>query len=162
MTNAILDGVDDSRRALLDMLAGMRRTLYLYTPWVRPALYDDPEVVDVIRSRVVNQPKLRLHLLLPQAGEWRSHCPHLMRLSERLTTALILRTPNRREIPDVPELGQAFAIADERELLHFSDPRRLIGSYQPQPTERLKELLELFQRIWSRSQPDPELSRLGL
>lgn len=157
-----LDGVDDSRQALLELLAGMRRTLYLYTPSVRPALYDDAEVVDTIRSRVVNQPKLRLHLLLPPAREWRSHCPHLLRLSERLPTALILRTPNRQEIPECPELGQAFAISDDRELLHLSDPRRLIGRYEPQPTERLKELLELFQLIWSRSQPDPDLTRLGL
>lgn len=157
-----LDGVNDSRRALLELLAGMRRTLHLYTPWVRPELYDDAEVVDAIRGRVVNQPRLRLHLVLPPAKEWRGHCPRLARLSERLTTALILRIPNRQEIPDRPELGQAFAIADERALLHFSDPRRLLGVYEPRPTERMKELLELFQVVWSRAQADPELRHLGL
>ena len=59
-------------------------------------------------------------------------------------------------------MRQAFAIADERALLRFSDPRRLIGSYEPQPGERLKERLELFHRLWSRSQPDPDLQRLGI
>ncbi|MCK7470324.1 MAG: hypothetical protein MZU95_05590 [Desulfomicrobium escambiense] len=157
-----LDGLDDSRRAFLGLLDGMRRMLYLYTPLVRPELYNDPEVLAAIRNRVVNQPKVRLHLLLPPARDWRNGCPGLVRLGERLTTALILRTPNRQESPDRPELGQAFAIADDRTLLHFRDPRRLLGIYEPQPTERMKELLELFREIWNRAQADPDLRWLGI
>jgi hypothetical protein len=163
LTNPVsLDGLDDSRRALLELLNGMRRTFYLYTPLVRSDLYDDPEVIDAIRARVVDQPKARLHLVLPPAREWRSDCPRLARLGERLTTALLLRTPNREEIPHRPELGQAFAIADEQALLRFSDPRRLLGSYEPQPSERMKELLEFFHTLWSRSQTDPDLRWLGI
>lgn len=157
-----LDGLDDSRRTLLDLLSNMRRTLYLYTPLVRPDLYGEADVLAAIRHRVVSQPKVRFHFILPPAREWRSDSPGLARLAERLTSALRLHTLNRQEIPDQPELGQAFAIADERVLLRFSDPRRLIGGYQPQPSERMKELLELFQRLWSRSQPDPDLQRLGI
>ncbi len=157
-----LAGLEESRRALLELLDGMRRTLHLYTPLMRPELYDDASVLAAIRNRVVSQPKIRFHLLLPPAREWRSDCPGLVRLSERLTTALILRTPDRGETPDRPELGQAFAIADERALLRFSDPRRLIGSYEPQPSERLKELRELFRMLWERAQPDPDLRRLGI
>jgi hypothetical protein len=157
-----LDGLDDSRRAWLDLLDGMRRVLYLYTPLVRPELYNDSDVLAAIRTRVVSQPKIRLHLLLPPVRNWRNTCPGLVRLSERLTSALILRTPNLEEMLDRPELGQAFAIADERVLLRFSDPRRLLGAYEPQPSERMKELLELFRRVWDRAQPDPDLQRLGI
>ena len=157
-----LDGLHDSQGALLELLGDMRRTLVLYTPVVRPDLYDDAEVIDAIRNRVVNQPKVRLHLVLPPAREWRSDCPRLARIAERLTSALLLRIPNRPEIPDRPELSQAFAIADERALLHFSDPRRLIGNYYPQPNERMKELSGLFHTIWDRSQTDPDLRRLGI
>lgn len=157
-----LAGVDDSRRALLELLDGMRRTLILYTPLIRSELYDDPDVLAAIRNRVVSQPRIRFHLLLPPARLWRSDCPGLVRLSERLTTALNLRTPNREEAPDRPELGQAFAIADERALLRFSDPRRLLGTYESRPSERMKELLELFRILWDRAQSDPELRRLGI
>ena len=158
----MLDGLDDSRRALLELLDGMRRTLIWYTPLIRSELYNDPDVLAAIRNRIVSQPRIRFHLLLPPARLWRSDCPGLVRLSERLTTALILRTPNRSEIPDSPELGQAFAIADERMLLRFSDPRRLLGEYERQPSDQMKELLELFQMLWNRSQADPELRRLGI
>jgi len=158
----LLNGLDDSRRALLDLIENMRRTLHLYTPLVRPELYNDPDILAAIRTRIVNQPKLRFHLLLPPAPEWRSDNPGLVRLSERLTTALILRTPNRSEIPDSPELGQAFAIADERALLRFSDPRRLLGEYERQPSDQMKEQMNLFQMLWNRAQPDPELRRLGI
>ena len=157
-----LNGLDDSRRALLELLEGTRRVFCLYTPLVRPELYNDPEVLAAIRNRVVSQPKVRFHLLLPPARGWRSDCPGLVRVSERLTTALLLRTPNREETPDRPELGQAFAIADERALLRFSDPRRLLGTYQPQLSDRMKELLELFRMLWDRAQPDPNLQRLGI
>ena len=158
----MLNGLDDSRRALLDLLAGMRRTLYLYTPLVRPDLYNNSEVLAAIRNRVVSQPKVRLQLLLPPARDWRNACSGLVRLGERLTTGLILRTPNWHEIPDRPELGQGFAIADDRTLLHFSDPRRLLGVYEQQPTERVRESLELFREIWNRAQADPDLRRLGI
>ena len=157
-----LDGLDDSRRALVEVLENLRRTLYLYTPVMRPELYDDPEVLAAVRNRVVSQPKVRLHWLLPPAREWRSACPRLVQLSERLTTALVLRTPSREESPNRPELGQAFAIADESLLLRFSDPRRLLGEYDSQPSERMKELLELCQVLWSRAQADSDLRRLGI
>ena len=157
-----LDGLDDSRRALVEVLENLRRTLYLYTFVMRPELYDDPEVLAAVRNRVVSQPKVRLHWLLPPAREWRSACPRLVQLSERLTTALVLRTPSREESPNRPELGQAFAIADESLLLRFSDPRRLLGEYDSQPSERMKELLELFQVLWSRAQADSDLRRLGI
>lgn len=163
LTDSIaLDGLDDSRQALLELLENLRRTLYWYTPLVRPELYDDPEIVDAIRARVVEQPKVRLHLILPPAREWRNDCPRLARLSERLTTALLLRTPNPEEVPARSELSQAFVIADEQALLRFSDPRRLLGRYEPQPSERMKELLELFHAVWNRSQPDPDLRWLGI
>ena len=162
VTPISLEGLDDSRRALLELLEGMRRTLYWYTPLVRPDLYDDPEVIDAIRGRVADQPKLRLHLVLPPAREWRNDCPRLTRLGQRLTSALLLRTPNREEVPHRPELGQAFAIVDEQALLRFSDPRRLVGNYESQPSERMKELLELFHTLWSRSQTDPDLRWLGI
>jgi hypothetical protein len=158
----VLDGLDDGRRALRELIDGMRRTLYLYTPLVRPELYNDPEVLAAIRNRVVSQPRVRLHLLLPPARDWRNACPGLVRLGERLTTALILRTPNQQETPDRPELGQAFAITDERALLRFNDPRRLFGVYEPRPTEQMKELLELFVNVWSRAQADPDLRWLGI
>lgn len=158
-----LNGLEDGRRAFLELLSSMRRTLYLYTPLIRPELYNDSDVLAAIRNRVVSQPKLRLHLLLPPARDWRNACPGLVRLGERLTTALILRTPNRHEqLPDRPELGQGFAIADERALLHFGDPRRLVGIYEPNSTQRMRELLELFREIWSRSQADPDLRWLGV
>lgn len=157
-----LHGLDDSRQAALSLLDGMRRTLSVYVPVVRPELYNDAEVLAAIRNRVVSQPKIRLQLLLPPARDWRSACPGLARLSERLTTTLILRTPNRQEMPDQPELGQGFWIADDRALLHFSDPRRLLGRYQPEPNERTKELLDLFREVWNRAQVDPDLRHLGI
>lgn len=157
-----LNGLDDSRKAVLTLFDGMRRTLSAYVPVVRPELYNDAEVLAAIRNQVVNQPKVRMQLLLPPAHEWRSACPGLLRLNERLTTALSLRTPNRQETPNQSELGQGFLIADERILLHFTDPRRLIGTYQPQPTGRTKELLDLFREVWSRAQIDPDLRYLGI
>lgn len=157
-----LNGLEDGREALLNLLGEMRRSLCLYTPLVRAELYNDTEVLAAIRNRVVNQSRLQLQLVLPSARDWRNACPGLARLGERLTTALILRTPNRQELPDQPELTQAFAIADEQLLLNFSDPRRLIGVYETLPTERTKERLELFREIWNRSQADPDLRWLGL
>ena len=128
-----LDGLDDSRRALLELLNGMRRTLHLYTPMVRPDLYDDPEVLDLIRARVVDQPKLRLHRVLPPAKEWRNDCPRLARLAERLTGHSAEAVAFATEAPFLQALGMETIVMGPGSIDRAHQPDEYLELDQIQP-----------------------------
>lgn len=157
-----LDGAEDVRRAAVALIGSVRRHLHLYTPHIDPRLFEDVEVIDAIRSQIVQQPRTRFYFILPPAAEWRRDCPGLLRLSERLSSALELRTLAKDEPRERPEFGQAFFIADQAALLLLTDPRRLVGSHDQQGAAKTRELINFFMEIWEKSQPDPELRRLGL
>lgn len=158
----LLNGLDDTRRAMLALLEGTRFSLHLYTPYIDPRLYNDAEVLAALRQRVVEQPRIRMALLLPPAGHWRSACPHLLQLVERLTSAIQLRTLPANEPRERPEFGQGFLIADRRILLHQADPRGLVGSLQRGGSGEARELLNFFLELWEKSLPDPDLRRLHI
>ncbi len=161
-TIAPLAGLEAIHTAMLDLLAETRRSIHLYTPELDPRLYNDPQVLDAIRLQISRQPRLRLYLLLPPAARWRGACPRLLQLAERLTSALSLRTLPANEPRERPEFLQAFAIADQRSLLHQPEPRHFVGSYTAQGSARARELLNFFMEIWEKAAPDPELRRLYL
>ena len=157
-----LDGLEDALQAATDLVTATRRSLHIYTPNVDPRLYNDPDWLDAIRSLVVGQPKVQIYMLLPPAIEWRRSCSHLVQLAERLSTALLLRCPPPDASLEGPEFNQGFMIADETALVHYADPYRFIGSYRLTPSARGRELLNAFNLMWEKSQPDPELQRLGI
>ena len=52
----MLNGLDDSRCALLDLFGGLRRALVWYTPLIRPGCTTIPTCSMPSRKRVVDQP----------------------------------------------------------------------------------------------------------
>ena len=158
----LLNGLEEIHGALLALLAATRRSIHLYTPELESRLYNDPRILDAIRLQISRQPRLRFYLLLPPAARWRSTCPRLLQLAERLTSALSLRTLPADEPHERPEFLQAFVIADQRSLLHQPEPRHFVGSYTTQGSGKARELLNFFTEIWEKAAPDPELRRLHL
>lgn len=160
--NTALTTLEETRQAMLALLEMTRRSLYLYTPYVEPRLFNDTQILDVLRSRVSGQPRLRCHWLLPPAAAWRTTCPQLLDLHERLSSALELRTLAQNEPRERPEFEQTFFIADNRILLHQADPRNFIGSFEPAGSGQLRMLQNFFGELWDKSVFDPELRRLHL
>jgi hypothetical protein len=162
-----LDGFEAAAEALAELLAGARRQIDWYSPVVAPNLYGDERVDAALRRAVLEQPRLRVRLLLPPVNGWRQHCPRLTELIERLS-ALELRVPGRRGDGDAsgedrPEYGWGFVIADRRALLVLIDPQRGLGRYHPDGDgARGRSLQELFDTLWENARPDIELRKLGI
>lgn len=157
-----LDGLEDSRSALLELLAGMQRGLHLYTPHLDGRLYNEPAILDALRDRLCAQPRLRCQWIVPPVAGWRQTCPGLLRLSERLSTALQLRVLPVEEPRERPQFGQTFILADRSSLLLHADPYRLQGRYIAQAGPEIRPLLDFFMEIWEKSTSDPESRRLGI
>ncbi len=155
-----LDGADETAAALIDLLAATRRQLILYSPLVPAALFARYEIGDSLRRLIVGQPRLQARLLLPPVRDWRAQCPTLAALIDRLG-ALELRIAPRDDADSQAEQRYGFVVADQRELLVLTDPRRCIG-YRSSGGTQARELLTLFNRLWEMSRPDQELRKLGI
>lgn len=153
-------GPGEAAEALIELLAVTRRQLLLYCPLLAPALFARPEIADGLRRLVVGQSRLQARMLLPPVVGWRSDCPVLAALIERLG-ALELRIPPRDEPDSRAEQHYGFVLADQRELLVLRDPRRCLG-YRSRGGAQLRELLTLFDTLWEKSRPDRELRRLAI
>lgn len=162
-----LDGFEAAAEALAELLAGARRQIDWYSPVVAPSLYGDERVDAALRRAVLEQPRLRVRLLLPPVNGWRQHCPRLTGLIERLS-ALELRIPGprgseERAGEDRSEYGWGFVIADQRALLVLTDPQRGPGRYHPDGDGARSRLLQaLFDTLWETARPDAELRKLGI
>ncbi|HXH03621.1 MAG TPA: hypothetical protein VNN09_09905, partial [Candidatus Competibacteraceae bacterium] len=86
-----IEGLPEARGALLELLRDSRRQLLCYSPLIDERLYDDAQVVEALRQKLVRQPRWRLALLLPPTRQWRPACPCLNALLERLSSAIELR-----------------------------------------------------------------------
>jgi len=158
----LLNGLEDSRQALLAVLESVRQRLDWYTPLLDKRLYNDSQVIDTLRRRLIARPKLQVALLLPSAAGWRYDCPQLQALAERLSGAVEVRTLPAGEPRERPEFSQAFAIADETALWWQREPYHFSGSYHPDGSGTSWELLNFFRLIWDKSEPDIEMRRLPL
>ncbi len=157
-----LDGLEDSRQAVIALINQSRHNLDSYIPYLDPRLFNDAEVIGALRTRIVTQPRISIRLLLPPAGNWRTQCPHLLQLLERLTSAITLRTLPKILPRDRPELAQSLMIADQGALMFHADPHRLIGRYTGQGSAQAKELRNFFMEFWEKGEPDLELRQLQL
>ncbi|MDQ2695460.1 MAG: hypothetical protein M3Z21_08820 [Pseudomonadota bacterium] len=157
-----IDDLPALRQAAIDLIQTAGVCLHFYSPEVDPRLYDDPQLLDALRSRISGTPRLGVYMLLPAADAWHHACPRLVSTAQRLTTNLELRTVARETVHDRAQFERAFIIADRTDLIHQADPRRFIGSYRTRDPAQAAHLLAFFTDAWNRSQPDPELRLLRI
>ncbi len=157
-----INGIEDSRQALVHLLTDLRRQAQMYLPVVDGRLLNDDEVVAVWRRRCIAQPRLRFQLILPPAHEWRTSCPHFLATVERLSSAFELRTLPLDHTREGPEYGQGMLVADETAFIQLTDPLRLMGIFSAHEPARAREWLGFFREIWAKSEPDMELRKMRI
>lgn len=155
-----LDGASASLAAGLSLIDGTRRQLWLYTPYLHPALYGSPALAEALEKKLGEQPRLQLRLLLPSPSLWRRRCPHLVGLLAR-RSAVELRGWPEDEARERAEFSYGFWLGD-RSLLFHHQPHSALGRYTPDGGRHGQTLRRFFAASWERGVPDLELRQLGV
>ena len=136
-----------------------RRELVVYTRDLEHAVYAHPAVIDAFKQFAISG-RGGVARILVQDPSAALTAPHpLLALSQRLSSAFQLRTPQDPEDMQYPSVY----VANDRDGFLF----RLLGSrYEGEWSEaqpaRSRQLNEEFRRVWERCRPCTEFRALGL
>lgn len=136
-----------------------RRRLWIYSRELDPGLYDQPRVIEALRSfgtaGVGGEARI---LLQDAAAAQRAHAP-LIGLAQRLPSVFALREV---EDPVDRTYPSAFIASDAGGYYFRPLGHRFDGEAESHARARARQLAEGFDRVWERARPCSELRALGL
>ena len=145
--------------ATVALVAGARRRIRILSRVLDPGLYDDPGVLDALRTFAtsVTEAEVRL-LVLDATAIQRAHAP-LLGLAQRLPSVFRFR-----ELSDPVDRARAdaFLATDTGGCYHREFGHRFDGEAMLSGGGRARQLGEAFDPVWERSRPCSELRALGL
>jgi len=153
------DGVDAVIEATRILILDARRELVVYTRDLEHAVYAHPAVVDAFKQFAIAGRGGVARILVQDPGVAQAEPHPLLALSQRLSSAFELRTPQDPEDMQYPSVY----VANDRDGFLF----RLLGSrFEGEWCEALparsRQLNEEFRRVWERCRPCSEFRALGI
>lgn len=153
-----LDGWAANARAAVRIAALARRSLVLLSRDLEPQIYDDERFLAEVRRIATSGRYARVRVLVQDSARATREGHRLVELARRLSSFVEIRKPH----PDHRNVIESFLVADERALLHRKEADRFEGYADLDAPADARRLLRVFDEIWGRATPDPELRRLGL
>jgi len=149
----------DQLQSYVETLCGSaRQRLDILTPDLDPQLFDRAAVVASLRDLATSGRGASIRFLVADGAGALQRSPRLVELTRQLTSFFELR----RLAPGDADFGEAAIIADGRSILHrprWTRPEAVVEMNAP---ARARALLETYDALWARGEPDPELRRLHL
>ena len=149
---------EDNRAALIEMLSRATRDLAIFSRHLDSRVYDDAEVLEGISQLATRSPFSCIRILVMDGRQAISRGSQLVELARRLSSFIEVR----RVYSDFQQMADEFVIGDQTALIYRPLAERYEGAYFASDGMRARERLRVFDRIWEKSEPDPELRRLGI
>jgi len=148
----------DHREAALAMAAQARRSICLLTEDLEHAVYNTPAMAEALTRLATGSRHSSVRILIqdPAAVIHRTH--RLVGLSQRLSSSVQIRRPHEEH----RRIARTFLVVDGTGYLRRTHPGRYEGTAHFNASAEARELLRLFDVLWERSAPEPELQRLYL
>ncbi|WP_149193587.1 GNAT family N-acetyltransferase [Luteimonas suaedae] len=154
-----IENREDAVTATVDLVAGARRHLWVYSRELDPGLFDDPTVLEALRAFAVRERGGEVRLLLQDAAAaQRAHAP-LLPLAQRLPSTFLFR---QVEDPVDRAYASAFVVNDSGGYYFRGLGHRFDGECERHGAGRARQLVEAFKPVWERARPCGELRALGL
>lgn len=153
----------DSREQLIDvtrtLLAGTRRSLCLLVRELHPLLLNDTACLVQLRRIAISGNGASIRILVQDLTSALSEGMRLIALAQRLPSVFELRRP-----VEAADLGypSAFMCSDTQGYLLRPVESEMTTAGSTYAPGRHAELMGLFEDIWARAEPWPELRTLGI
>lgn len=134
------------------------RALALLTHDLEPALYATDDFIDELRRVATTGRYAGVRVLVQDSRRAVRDGHKLIEVARRLPTFVAIRNPH----PEHRNVLESFLVADERALLHRKQADRYEGYADLDNPYEARQKLRVFDEIWDRAVPDPEMRRLGI
>lgn len=154
-----LVGADQILAELTDLVARAGRRFDMYLPYLHPQIFDKDQWVAALKTKIADQPRIQVRLLLPEVAHWRYRAKSLAAAVTRYSSAIELRhwpctQPRQRR-----EFAEGIVISDHR-YIWLPNPRRAEGEYGIEAGRVHRELSLFFTAAWNLAAADQELRAL--
>ena len=148
----------DQRNAALSLINQSKHALTIYSRDLDHAVYDNPELVEAVRQLAIRSRVSEIKILVQNSERIVQQGHRLIELSRRLESLIKIR----KVTEEYHHYNGSFLVVDRRGVIHnkTGESYRAIVNFNA-PSEAAL-LLNFFDEVWERSEPDPELRALGI
>lgn len=149
---------DEVRNAALSMAEQANYNINIFTQDLDAELYDNPAFEAHVSSLARKHPNTRIRILVQDSGKAAKTGHRLIRLSQFLTSSVIIHKPGRL----YQDEKSAFMVVDGLGMIHRvnGDSRHYGASVNFMSPKSARKLNEYFEEAWEHSEPDQQIRRL--
>ncbi len=150
---------EEARRFVDELAAAARHKLWIYTRDLDRLLYDREVFLDAVRRVALSGRGAEVRILIHDPKDAVRDGHRLLHLAARLPTYIHLRSPVAEEDRQYPS---AFLLNDSGGFFLRPIGSRWEGDGRTASPGQQAGLLNYFNQVWERSEPDPELRQLSV
>lgn len=140
----------------LKLIESATRSIYIHCHDLTPRIYNHPDIASALAHFVISNSAYRTVKISVNDINSIVSCDHkILDTCRRLTSNISMHKISQQHASHT----ESFMIIDEKILLTRTDYTLFDGSLRYNP-KQAKEMLNLFNEIWSHSQTDSNLNRL--
>ena len=152
--------VEEYKTISLSLAQQARKSIDIFTQDLESEIYSTSEFEQSIFTLSKRNPNTRIRILVQDSTSAVQRGHHLIKLSQRLTSSVIIHRPSSKYRDE----RCAFMIADNIGLTHRTVAtsqayKATANFYSPRPAAKLSDF---FHHIWEHSNPDMQTRRMFL
>lgn len=157
-TRRELDSWAANQEAAVGIAALAARQLNILTYDLEPQVLGTDEFIEAVRKVATSGRYARVRILVQDSKRAVAEGHKLIEIARRLSSFISIHKPHREH----QSVIEAFVVADERALLYRKEADRYEGFADTNDALEARRKLNEFEQMWEKSEPDPEMRRLGI
>lgn len=149
---------EDNRDIALSLASQAQKSLCILSRDLERAIYNTAEFTAALTRLAASSRYSMIRILLQDSSDVVHRSHRLVDLSRRLSSSIHIRQPHEEH----RGVTQAFLVADDTGYMRRVIAGRYEGTASFNAPGEARELMQLFELMWEKSAPDPELRRLHL
>ncbi len=155
----VCHGADESQAVAAALLSQCEQQVLILTHDFEPGIYDNEDCLEAVEDFVLQgRHHVEVRFLIQQPAQVAQRGHRLLALGRRMSSYIHMRCPAElhRTVP------QSFLLVDGVGVLHrqYQDSFKLHANFKD--PEKVRELVQLFNRLWDAAEDDPYLRTMVL
>jgi hypothetical protein len=153
-----LESADEHRLVTARMVEQCRRTVYIVSRDLDPAVYDVPEFCAPLMRALLESRRMKVRVLVHDAQTIVRHGHRLLDVAYKLSSFVDIRKPG----PDHKDYSGGMFVADGKGYVTRRTSERYVGAANFNDPREATLLIEEFDEMWQKSSADPNLRRFRI
>ncbi len=149
---------EEHRLSATMMVEQCKRDISIISRQLDPPVYDTTEFVSAVKKMVLANRRSRLRIIVFEPRRVASHGHLLVELAANLPSFFEFRKPGK----DYMNFNESLFVADSTGYVYRKSAERFEGNLNFNDRRKSRVFMDVFEEMWSRSVPDPNLRRISL